>query len=75
MEADRLVRELFYIELLNESQLLGRLHPRFKDTCKNALKFAHILDPWMTVVDSRQEWRRLIRNACESHVVKEAERR
>ena len=29
-----------------------------------------MLDLWKTVVDNRQEWRRLIRTVCESHDVK-----
>ena len=34
------------------------------------MKYGDVLDLWKTVVDNRQEWRRLIRTVCESHEIK-----
>ena len=49
---------------------VDRPYLRFKDTCKNALKCGYVLDLWKTVVDNRQEWRRLIRTVCERNDIK-----
>ena len=64
------VKALLHSELFHGSRPVGRPNLRLKDTCKNALKCGHVLDLWKTVVDNRQEWRRLIRTVCESHDVK-----
>ena len=64
---NRPVKALLHSELFHGSRPVGRLYLRFTDTCKNALKCDHVLDLWKTVVDNRQEWRRLISTVCESH--------
>ncbi len=70
MDDNRPVKALLHSELFHGSRPVGRPYLRFKDTCKNALKCGHVLDLWKTVVDNRQEWRRLIRTVCESHDIK-----
>ena len=60
MEDNRPVKALLHSELFHGSRPVGRPYLRFKDTCKNALKFGHALDLWKTGVNNRQEWRRLI---------------
>ena len=67
---NRPVNALLHSELFQGSRSVGRPYLRFKDTCKNALKCGHVLDLWKTVVDNRQEWRRLIRTVCESQDIK-----
>ena len=44
---------------------VGRSKLRYKDTCKNALKCAGVLNQWRNTVDNRQEWRQLIYHTCE----------
>ena len=70
MEDNRPVKALLHSELFHGSQTVGRPYLRFKNTCKNALKCGHVLDLWMTVVDNRHKWRRLISTVCESHDIK-----
>ena len=69
MDDNRPVKALLHSELFHGSRPVGQPYLRFKDTCKDALKCGHVLGLWKTVVDNRQEWRRLIRNVFESHKI------
>ena len=70
MDENRPLKALLHSELFHGSQHAHRPYVRFKDTCKSALKCGHALDLWKTVVDNRQERRRLIGTVCESHDIK-----
>ena len=70
MDNNRLVKALLHSELFHGSRPVGQLYLRFKDTCKSALKCGHVLDPWKTAVDNKQEWRTLIRTVCDSQDIK-----
>ena len=74
MDGNRPVKALLHSELFHGSWLVGWPNLRFKDTCKNALKCGQVLDLWKTVVDNRQEWRRLVRTVSESYDIKKDER-
>ena len=70
MNVDRPVKELLYCELAHGSRKVGRPKLRFKDTCKNALKCADVLDRWQSIVHNRAGWRSLTGKVCMAHVAK-----
>ena len=70
MEDNRPLKALFHSELFHGPRPVCRRYLIFEDTCENALKWGHVLDLWKTIVDNRQEWRRLISTVCESHDIK-----
>ena len=70
MNVDRPVKELLYCELAHSSRKVGRPKLRFKNTCKNALKCADVLDQWQSIVHNRAEWRSLTRKVCVAHGAK-----
>ena len=53
MEDDRPVKELLYGQIFNGSRSAGRPYLRYKDACKNTIRYRHALDLWMAVVDKR----------------------
>ena len=70
MNDDRPVKELLYCELAHGSRKVGRPKLRFKDTCKNALRCANVLDQWQLVVHNRAKWKNLTRKVCRAHNTK-----
>ena len=55
-----------YGELDKGTRPVGRPKLRYKDTCKNILKWGRILDQWQDLVVNRPLWRRTIGNVCEN---------
>ena len=70
MDDNRPVKVLLHSKLFHGSRPGSRPYLRFKDTCKSTLKCDDVLDLWKTIVENRQEWRRLICTVCESHDIK-----
>ena len=70
MDDTRAPKQLTYGELVRGSRLVGRPKLRFKDTCKNALKCADVLNGWQSSVNCRQEWWSLIETVCRSYTKK-----
>ena len=65
MDNDRPVKAFLYSELVNGTRPVGRPKLRYKNTCKNDLKYGCVLNQWRNTVDNRQEWRQLIYHKCE----------